>query len=233
MQAAGTGLAEKRSVVKTMTEPFREKLTEAFNRQNAVHLVIDLQDFYCDPKHAFNKGRQYEERAHRALRAANDTAAFIRKNRQSLGHIWAAHDCASSYGYPPFYASIHMQDLARQSFHKKLPVNDNDPVICKQKFSAFAGTNLHELLQDNRIGSLLLSGAFLEVCVYHTAVDAAANGYNIYVIDDLVVPSSSAPDAHRTSLEKLLKDTGATAVSSSCVSQILKKRTGVSAAVPR
>lgn len=120
-------------------ETFVTKLTQAFNRKSLAHLAIDLQDLYCDPLHRYNtsKGRHYAARAQRAGRAADAVGSFVKEYREAMPHIWVTHNCASIYGHSPGFAKFHLDMLARETLHHSLPVNDNDPLICKQGFSAF------------------------------------------------------------------------------------------------
>lgn len=204
-------------------ETFVTKLRQAFNRKSLAHLAIDLQDLYCDPLHPFNarKAPRHDARATRAGRAADAVGAFVKEYRQTMPHIWVTHDCASIYGHPPGFANFHLDMLARESLHHSLPVNDNDPLICKKGFSAFFNTNLHRRLQKDGVDTLLLSGAFSDVCIYDTAADAKSHGYDVYVVKNLVVSSGDDPRSHSRDILKLNKKLGVHCVSSGFVSKII------------
>lgn len=206
-------------------ETFVTKLTQAFNRKSLAHLAIDLQDLYCDPLHRYNtsKGRHYAARAQRAGRAADAVGSFVKEYREAMPHIWVTHNCASIYGHSPGFAKFHLDMLARETLHHSLPVNDNDPLICKQGFSAFFNTNLHRKLQKDGIDTLLLSGAFADVCIYDTASDAKSHGYDVYVMRNLVVSSGDDPRSHSRDVQKLNKKLGVRCVSSGFVSKIIRQ----------
>jgi len=54
--------------------------------------------------------------------------------------------------------------------------------INKTRYSSFAGTNLHQLLQERRIHEVVLLGVCTDICILHTAVDAYNLGYQITVV---------------------------------------------------
>lgn len=79
--------------------------------------------------------------------------------------------------------------------------------IDKTRYSAFAGTNLDQLLRERGIGSVVLTGLVTDICIMHTAVDAYNKGYKI------TVPASSVasfnPEGHLFALEHFKNSLGA------------------------
>lgn len=74
-------------------------------------------------------------------------------------------------------------------------------VLTKPSFSAFFGTDLHDLLRARGITTLLLAGTTTPNCVRATAYDALQLGYNAAVITDAT--SSRTPQAQAANLEDL------------------------------
>lgn len=66
-----------------------------------------------------------------------------------------------------------------------------DHVIRKRRYSAFFGTELSLLLRELRADTLILTGAFTDVCVHYTFVDGIAD-YLCRVVEDCVAGSSIA-----------------------------------------
>lgn len=59
-----------------------------------------------------------------------------------------------------------------------------DIVLVKPRFSAFFGTNLHDLLQERGITHVLVAGTQYPNCVRATAVDALCHDYHVTVLTD-------------------------------------------------
>lgn len=70
--------------------------------------------------------------------------------------------------------------------------------IDKTRYSAFAGTNLHQLLAERHIQSIELTGVCTDICVLHTAVDGYNLGYQMTVDSDAV--QSFNAEGHRFAL---------------------------------
>lgn len=66
-----------------------------------------------------------------------------------------------------------------------------DFVVRKRRYSAFFGTELGLLLRELRADTLILTGAFTDVCVHYTFVDGVAD-YLCRVVEDCVAASSLA-----------------------------------------
>lgn len=54
----------------------------------------------------------------------------------------------------------------------------------KTRYSAFAGTNLHLLLQERNIHEIHLVGVCTDICILHTAVDAYNLSYKTVIYRD-------------------------------------------------
>lgn len=68
-----------------------------------------------------------------------------------------------------------------------------DYVIRKRRYSAFFGTELNLLLMEVRAETLILVGAFTDVCVHYTFIDGTADRHCL-VVEDCV--SGSSLEAH-------------------------------------
>jgi len=72
-----------------------------------------------------------------------------------------------------------------------------DHVVRKRRYSAFFGTELSLLLRELRADTLILTGAFTDVCVHYTFVDGVAD-YLCRVVEDCIAGSSTI--AHESAL---------------------------------
>ncbi|CAI2378949.1 unnamed protein product [Moneuplotes crassus] len=87
-----------------------------------------------------------------------------------------------------------VQDKTGSEFHKDLEVSDSDVIVKKgtirtvDSYSGFGtppeDTGLNQLLQDEGITTVYVTGLAYDYCVGSTARDAAKNGYKTYVVTD-------------------------------------------------
>jgi nicotinamidase-related amidase len=61
---------------------------------------------------------------------------------------------------------------------------DGEPVVLKDAYSAFAATGLRDVLAGLGVERLLVAGAATEMCVFQTALDAQAAGFDVSVRGD-------------------------------------------------
>jgi nicotinamidase-related amidase len=61
---------------------------------------------------------------------------------------------------------------------------DGEPVVLKDGYSAFEGTELHTVLARLGAERVLLAGAATEMCVFQTALDAQRAGFEVSVRGD-------------------------------------------------
>lgn len=80
----------------------------------------------------------------------------------------------------------------------------------KTRYSAFAGTSLHQLLQERGIQDIHLVGVCTDICILHTAVDAYNNGYKTTIYRDGV--ASFNEEGHRWALQHFASTLGAEVV---------------------
>ncbi|MYV04721.1 MULTISPECIES: cysteine hydrolase family protein [Furfurilactobacillus] len=80
----------------------------------------------------------------------------------------------------------------------------------KNRYSAFANTNLDNFLRSRRITNLHLAGVCTDICVLHTAVDAYNLDYQLTIHKDAV--ASFDPVGHAWALKHFENTLGATIV---------------------
>jgi nicotinamidase-related amidase len=81
-----------------------------------------------------------------------------------------------------------------------------EPVIDKPGKGSFHATDLHQILMDRGIKTLVFCGVTLEVCVHTTVREANDRGYECVVLSDCV--ASYFPEFYRVGLE-MIKAQGA------------------------
>lgn len=83
-----------------------------------------------------------------------------------------------------------------------LAVRDGDIVVRKTRFGAFSTTDLHTLLGDESIDTLVVAGISTAGVVLSTIRDAADQDYRIFVLADAT--DDPDPEVHRVLIEKVL-----------------------------
>jgi nicotinamidase-related amidase len=84
--------------------------------------------------------------------------------------------------------------------HQLYPIK-GEPVIDKPGKGSFHATDLHQILLDRGIKTLVVCGVTLEVCVHTTIREANDRGYECVVLSDCV--ASYFPDFQRVGLEMI------------------------------
>lgn len=88
----------------------------------------------------------------------------------------------------------------------ELSPTDNEPVIDKPGKGAFYETDLHLILQNRNIRTLIVCGVTTEVCVHTTVREANDRGYECLVLADCV--GSYFPEFQRVALEMIVAQGG-------------------------
>ncbi|HEY2061943.1 MAG TPA: isochorismatase family cysteine hydrolase [Amycolatopsis sp.] len=83
-----------------------------------------------------------------------------------------------------------------------LEVREGDIVVRKTRFGAFSTTDLHTLLGDESIDTLVVGGISTAGVVLSTVRDASDQDYRIFVLADATADPD--PEVHRVVLEKVL-----------------------------
>lgn len=143
----------------------------------------------------------------------------------TLKHIRAVLDAARAAKLPVIYVTIALDKMKPEEFPKRgaffsaLPniagmalvkgswgaeIHDDvkpapgDHVIGKCIVSAFARSSLEEILKQNGITDLILTGVATNMVVEGTARDAADRGYSLITVENGVMTSSD--EVHQASL---------------------------------
>jgi ureidoacrylate peracid hydrolase len=86
------------------------------------------------------------------------------------------------------------------------PASD-EPVVFKNRYSAFFGTDLKQRLDLLKVRTVVLTGVLSHVCVDATARDAFSHDYDVVVVRDGV--AGLDPDLHAAILRNLADTVGA------------------------
>lgn len=147
-------------------------------------IIIDMQnDFVLTEKSAV-KG------AKATIAAIKEAARVCRKKNIPVFHVVRAYEEDGSN------AEIFRRELFRKGeglcikgtkgaeIVGELTPQKDDTVLVKPRFSAFFGTDLHNILQEKGITHILVAGTQYPNCVRATAVDSLCYNYVTTVLTD-------------------------------------------------
>lgn len=125
---------------------------------------------------------------------------------------------ASRDWHPPEHVSFEprggpwpphcVRETPGAAFHPDLALPDGAVVLSKgtdadkDSYSAFQGTELAELLREQRVERVWIGGLALDVCVRATALDARHNGFDTHLILSATRPVDA--EAGQRTIETLL-----------------------------
>jgi nicotinamidase-related amidase len=146
-----------------------------------VLIVVDMQKDFCYPDGALFAGEHVKE----IFKPLSD---FIRAARnESIPVIftqdWHRPDDREFRIWPPHCV---MGTEGAEVIDELNPQNE-DYFIRKRRYSAFYGTDLDLVLRELNCDVVIISGVLTNICVLHTAVDAASRGYDTVLLKDCTV----------------------------------------------
>jgi nicotinamidase-related amidase len=144
----------------------------------------------------------------RALtRRAAAIRALLASARQARVPVIYANDNLGGWrsDAPALIEHCTRRELAGARLVEDLAPTPTDRIVLKPRHSAFFGTPLEALLEDEQIDTLLLAGISAESCVWITACDAHTRGYELIIpVDTMAGASTRALRATLTGLKDVL-----------------------------
>jgi len=165
---------------------------DAIDAARAALVVVDMQN------HFVAQGFPNEVAAARdivpninrmaaAMRAAGGAVVWIQTTATGALERWGNHH---RHGLTPEGAKRRLASLAEGgegfALFPELEVLDSDERVKKIQFSAFiqGSSNLHQLLSERGIDTLLIAGTTTNVCCESTARDAMMLDYRVAMLSD-------------------------------------------------
>ncbi len=140
-------------------------------------LVIDMQKDFCYPDGALYAGDHLKK----IFEPINKAVSEARKKMPVIfTQDWHRRDDVEFKIWKPHC----IENTRGAEIIDEISVGDKDYIIRKRRYSAFFGTDLDLTLRELEIRKLYLTGVLTNICVLHTAGDAALRGYGIAVIKD-------------------------------------------------
>ena len=156
-------------------------------------LIVDVQNDFCAP------GGHTEARLGKDVADCQAVVEPVERlaaaaRRAGALVVWIKADYDRAYLSPPIHARQVARGIERAycvsgtwgaAFYRVSP-EGGDLVIEKHRHSAFAGTELDQILRDRGIRTVAVAGVQTHVCVESTLRDASARGYYVVVARDCV-----------------------------------------------
>jgi nicotinamidase-related amidase len=137
-----------------------------------------------------------EDRAflRRALAAARATLRLKQRLRARRVPVIYANDHWGRWtqSLPELVERLRASELPGQALAEILAPDPRDYLLLKPRHSAFYGTPLDFLLDELRIGELIVTGIAANNCVLFTAHDAYVRGYRLWIPRDCVASERDA-----------------------------------------
>ena len=146
--------------------------------------------------------------AERVLAKAREKGMFVVHTRE--GHRADLSDCPPAkltrggktfIGEPGPMGRILVRGEEGHDIIRELYPKSGEPVIDKPGKGSFHATDLHQILLDRKIKTLVVCGVTTEVCVHTTVREANDRGYECVVLSDCV--ASYFPEFQRVALEMI------------------------------
>ena len=149
----------------------------ALNRDRAALLVIDMQNFFLDPKSpTFTCGGSAILPNVKRL-----IAAFRRANRPVIFTKHVHHPDGIDIGIMGWWwDGMCLEGTPESEVCGEIAPLPNEKVVLKHRYSAFYNTDLETILRCGKIEDLVIAGIMTNMCCESTARDAYYRDYRIF-----------------------------------------------------
>jgi nicotinamidase-related amidase len=131
--------------------------SNAFDIRRCAHVAVDVQREYCE---------EYVQEADR------------------IGTFAAALNNMGIHTYWVYYKQKDKSPMEAHGGLYRVQPAANDRIIGKEAMSAFAGSNIDEILKADGMQMLLVTGFYSYACASTAAVDGSRKGYDVVFLTD-------------------------------------------------
>ena len=171
----------------------RVRVFDSLISERTAHVVVDLQNGFMAPGAVaeISEARDVVPNVNRisqALRAAGGQVVYIQNTFDEIAvRTWSTyfdHFCTPERRRKMIEAFTPGSD--GHALWPGLDVQPQDLTVRKRRFGAFApgASDLHEILQDRGIDTLIITGTASQVCCESTARDAMMLNYKVFFVAD-------------------------------------------------
>jgi len=196
--------------------PSRQRYFNQLRAGSTALLVIDMQKHWVD-----SAGLGYIERARGIVPNINELAGVLRSSGGTVVWVVCSFSASGRSAWPMLFENLEeTADGARMRaaltpgspMHELWPgldVHPGDPVVAKDRFSAFirGASELEQLLRARGIDTVLVAGVATNVCCESTARDAMMLDFRTVMIEDAT--AARTDEQHLAGLATFLGTFGA------------------------
>ncbi|MGN6320429.1 MAG: hydrolase [Dyella sp.] len=130
-----------------------------------------------------------------------------RDKRQLVANITALARIAKLYQLPTVLSSVNVTTGRNQpTIHQITDVLNDAPIIDRTSINAWEDRDFVSAVNATGRKKLIMAALWTEVCLVHPALDAIANGFEVYPVVDACAGTSL--EAHNTALDRLFQAGG-------------------------
>ena len=122
--------------------------------------------------------------------------------------VWTRHGYADAAEAGPFLELrpfLEEGGLRRDTWgwelYEELDVQPEDPIVAKNRLSAFFNTNLEDVLRDLDVETVLIAGVLTNQCVAATSKDASFRDFKPIVVEECT--GTTLPHLHEPAIEMM------------------------------
>jgi isochorismate hydrolase len=177
--------------------PPKRKSNFNFSPKRSALLVIDMQEFFLN-----KESHSYIPTA--TIITSNVNLLIEKYRKQVFPIIFTFH--ALEVGEEPGVMGKWWGDMLRVNnplsrIHSSIDLKKDDIIFRKNRYSAFIGTNLDQILKEKNIDTLVITGIMTHLCCESTARDAFMRDYDVYFVVDATATETES--LHISSLRTL------------------------------
>lgn len=125
-----------------------------------------------------------------------------RDKRQLVANITALARIAKLYKLPVVLATVNVSTGRNQpTIHQITEVLDDVPIIDRTSINAWEDKDFVDAVKATGRRKLVMAALWTEVCLVHPALDALAEGYEVYPVVDAC--GGTSLEAHNAALDRL------------------------------
>ena len=127
-----------------------------------------------------------------------------RDKRQLVANITALARIAKLYGLPVVLATVNVSTGRNQpTIHQIIEVLGDIPIIDRTSINAWEDSDFVAAVKATGRKKLIMAALWTEVCLVHPALDAIADGFEVYPVVDAC--GGTSLEAHNAGLDRLMQ----------------------------
>ena len=186
-------------------DPFAPARWELVRGRTAV-VVIDPQNDFLHEKGWYAQQGIDISHMRRIVEPTKELVAEAR--RRGVPVVWTRHGYADAAEAGPFLELrpfLEEGGLRRDTWgwelYDELDVHPEDPIVAKNRLSAFFNTNLEDVLRGLDVETVLIAGVLTNQCVAATSKDASFRDLKPIVVEECT--GTTLPHLHESAIEMM------------------------------